>query len=163
MATKLIFVETPSAEKRATLCRWVETFYEAGLHVLMVTDSTLAAQHLDQMLWSFSQPSFIPHRVWTRPGKEPPIEPVLILSGNIFIPGFEVVVVDSHATLEYLDQFATAVIPVLLDDPDQRQESRLLWQTARDKGWPLRHVPCSAGVTPQIPKDFLPSPRDDRR
>jgi len=67
MTSRLIFVETRSNEKRATLCRQVEGFYEKGQHVLVVTDSTLAAQHLDQMLWTFSQESFVPHRIVTQP------------------------------------------------------------------------------------------------
>jgi DNA polymerase-3 subunit chi len=145
MATGLFFVETRSAEKRATLCRWVERFYEEGKHVLVVTDSTLAAQHLDQMLWSFSQSSFIPHRVVTHPGGQPPGEPVIILPNPMFLPGFEVVIADSHVGVEFLGQFAIAVHFVLTDDPDQRQKSRLLWQAARDHGWSLQHVQYSSG------------------
>ena len=60
--------------------------------VLVVTDSTIAAQNLDQMLWSFSQESFVPHRIITRPGQEPPLEPVVIVSSSMFLPGFQVVV-----------------------------------------------------------------------
>ena len=149
MAMRLIFVETRSTEKHVTLCRQVERFYEEGQRVLVVTDSTLAAQHLDQMLWTFSQESFVPHRIVTRQGKEPPIEPVVIETSPVFLPGFQVVVADSPVPMEFLAQFASAVHFVLTDDPEQRQESRLLWQAARDQGWSLQHVQCSSAGIPQ--------------
>ena len=149
MTTKLVFAETRSIEKRVTLCRQVESFYEEGQRVLVVTDSTLAAQHLDQMLWAFSQESFVPHRIVTRPSKEPPLEPVVIVSSSMFLPGFQVVVADSPVPLEFLAQFASAVHFVLTDDPEQRQESRLLWQAARDQGWSLQHVQYTSGGMPR--------------
>ncbi len=151
MATKLIFVETRSAEKRATLCRWVERFYEEGQRILVITDSSLSAQHLDQMLWSFSQSSFIPHRIATHPSSKPSLEPVVIVCNTVFLAGFDTAVADSPASLDFLGQFAVAVHFVLIDDADQRRESRLLWQAARDLGWSLRHVPYSSGGKPQLP------------
>jgi DNA polymerase-3 subunit chi len=149
MTTRLIFVETRSIEKRATLCCHVEGFYEKGLRVLVVTDSTLSAQHLDQMLWTFSQESFVPHCIVTRPGQDPPLEPVVIVSGTVFLPGFQVVVADSPLPLEFLAQFSSAVHFVLTDDPEQRQKSRLLWQAARDQGWSLQHVPYTSAGMPR--------------
>lgn len=144
MATTLFFVQTSGAEKRKVLCQWVERFYEEGRRIVIVTDSTQAAQHLDQMLWSFSQSSFIPHRILTRTPAESVIEPVIIVPEALTVPGYEVAVADSPVLLHYLQPFTTAVHFVLTDDPEQLQDSRLLWQNARDLGWTLRHLHQSA-------------------
>jgi len=148
MATTLFFVETSGAEKRKVLCQWVERFYEEGRRILIITDSTQAAQHLDQMLWSFSQSSFIPHRIVARTPAESVIEPVIIVPNELAVPGYEVALADSPVTLHYLQPFTIAVHFVLTDDPDQRQESRLLWQNARDLGWVLRHLHQTAAGRP---------------
>jgi DNA polymerase III subunit chi len=149
MTTTLLFIETRSADKRMALCQQVEQFYEKGRRVVVVTDSTLAAQHLDQLLWAFSQPSFIPHRVVTGPPKTPMAEPIIIVPSPVAIPGYEVLVADSRVTLDFLQHFSTAIHFVLTDDPDQRQESRLLWQAARDQGLHLQHIPQATRGTLQ--------------
>ena len=90
MASTLIyFVETPSEKQRFLLCRWVDRFHEAGRKVQVLVDSTLAAQHLDQMLWTFSQESFIPHRVLPSKGSVDFMEPVVITVGEIVVQGFQ--------------------------------------------------------------------------
>ncbi len=149
MNTTVLFIETRGADKRMALCQQVERFYEEGRRVVVVTDSTLAAQHLDQMLWTFSQPSFIPHRVVTGPLEMPIIEPVIIVPSPLAIPGYDVVVADSRVTLDFLQHFSTAIHFVLTDDPDQRQDSRLLWQAARDQGLVLQHIPHAPRSTPR--------------
>ena len=149
MTTTLLFIETRSADKRMALCQQVERFYEKGRRVVVVTDSSLAAQHLDQMLWAFSQPSFIPHGVVTAPLLTPMVEPVIIVPSPLAIPGYDVLVADSKVTLDFLQNFSTAVHLVLTDDPDQRQESRLLWQAVRDRGLLLQHIPQATGATPR--------------
>jgi DNA polymerase III subunit chi len=149
MTTTLLFIEIRSADKRMALCQQVERFYEEGRRVVVVTDSTLAAQHLDQMLWTFSQPSFIPHRVVTGPQQTPIAEPVIIVPSPLAIPGYEVLVADSKVTLDFLQHFNTAIHFVLTDDPDQRQDSRLLWQTARDRGLLLQHIPHATRSKPR--------------
>jgi DNA polymerase III subunit chi len=145
MTTTLLFIETRSADKRMVLCQQVERFYEKGQRVLVVTDSTLAAQHLDLMLWTFSQPSFIPHRVVAASLDTPLVEPVIVVPSPLVIHGYEVLVADSRVTLDFLQHFSTAILFVLTDDPNQRQDSRLLWQGARDRGMALQHIPYSPG------------------
>ena len=134
-----------------TLCQWVNTFYEKGRMVQVVTDSTPAAQHLDQLLWTFAQGSFIPHRILgadetdrsadSDPAETALMEPVVLTIGNNVAPGYEVIVADSPVDLDFLLHFKVAVHFVLLDNTEQRQESRLLWQKARDQGVEAEHIP----------------------
>jgi DNA polymerase III subunit chi len=153
LATKIYFVETTTSDRRITLCHWVDTFYEKGRMVQVVTDSTSAAQHLDQLLWTFAQGSFIPHRIYVTDQAEQTdgspnpcaaeteiVEPVILTIGSKVAPGYEVIVADSPVDLDLLLHYKIAVHFVLLDSTEQRQESRLLWQRARDQGVEMEHI-----------------------
>jgi len=142
--TRVFFIETRTEEKRGLLCRWVDYFYEAGSRVQIVVDSSMAAQHLDQLLWTFSQSSFIPHRIVSSSGPSPLLEPVVITVGQSPVGGSDVLVVDGEVAPESLGHYTTVVLFVLMDDSEKRQESRLTWQMLKERGFQLQHVPYSA-------------------
>jgi len=148
--TEILFVETRASEQRNLLCRWVERFYEDGKRAQVAADSTMAAQVLDQLLWTFSQPSFIPHRIFTTRDVLPAVEPVVITVGETPLEDFDVLVCDGPVHLELMAHYPMVVHFVLVDDPEKKQESRMLWQTARDRGFRLRHVPAAAGAGQRI-------------
>ncbi|MGA2400566.1 MAG: DNA polymerase III subunit chi [Syntrophobacteraceae bacterium] len=139
----IYFVETSVAEQRELLCRWTERFYMEKKRVRIVVDSMHAAQFIDQLLWTFSQASFIPHLIYN-PGGTLPAEPVLITPGEIQLAGFEVVICDCPADLGFMITFEAAVHFILRDDTERRQQSRILWQRARDSGINPVHVPYGA-------------------
>jgi DNA polymerase-3 subunit chi len=142
----IYFVETQSRNKRDILCRWVERLYEAGKLARVAVDSTHAAQHIDQLLWTFSDTSFIPHRIASARdlppnASKPPVEPVLVTMGEA--PprdAEEALVCDAPVSLEYMRQFSVAVHFIPMDDPDLRQQSRMLWQAAKDAGLHVQHI-----------------------
>ena len=136
----IYFAETTVAEQRELLCRWTERFYMEKKRVQIVVDSMAAAQFIDQLLWTFSQASFIPHMIFS-PGGAPPAEPVLITPAEFQVAGFEAVVCDWPADLEFMTRFETAVHFILRDDTERLQQSRILWQRARDSGINPVHVP----------------------
>jgi DNA polymerase-3 subunit chi len=145
VAAKITFVEARSADKRIILCRWVEKYYEDHQRILVVTDSTLAAQHLDQLLWTFAQGSFIPHRIVTRATADPIREPVAITAGILALPQFDVLIPDSTVELDFMLNYPSALHFILVDDAAQRQESRVLWQAAKDRGIELQHIAYKGG------------------
>ena len=65
----------------------------------------------------------------------------MLTIGNNVAPGYEVIVADSPVDLDFLLHYKVAVHFVLLDSTEQRQESRLLWQKARDQGLEVEHIP----------------------
>ncbi|MDA8306372.1 MAG: DNA polymerase III subunit chi [Deltaproteobacteria bacterium] len=138
--TVIYFVETTTGEQRDFLCRWTERFYSEKKRVRIVVDSMAAAQLIDQLLWTFSQQSFIPHAIFN-PGATRPEEPVVITPGQFRTDGFDAVVCDSQADLEFMSLFETAVHFILDDDLERKQQSRVLWQRARDSGLDPIHVP----------------------
>lgn len=144
MDRRMVFVETRSQEMRRLLCRWVEFFYEKGLRVQVLTDSTMGAQHLDQMLWTFSQPSFVPHRIFGPGESLPAEEPVLITASPRFLEGFDVLACDATPDVSILSRYPHTIHFIVMDDEDRRRASRLLWQKARDAGLELRHFRLQA-------------------
>lgn len=142
-ATSIYFVETDARDQRICLCRWVERFYEEGKRVRIVVDSTMAAQNLDSMLWSFSDLSFIPHRIWGPDWEDSRAEPVVITVGEAALEGFDVLVCDGAVELELMECHPVAVHFILRDDQERKQASRLLWQRAKERGFLAHHVPCA--------------------
>ena len=98
----------------------------AECRVVVVTDSTLAAQHLDQMLWTFAQESFIPHRVLTSKGSVDFMEPVVITVGEIVVQGFHALVCDGTTPLDFAARYPEVVHFVLRDDPEKPLYNRAL-------------------------------------
>lgn len=63
--------------RELTACRLAEKSYEANLQAFILTPSEAEAAHLDQLLWTFRQGSFIPHTLYPmKKGKR--ADPVLI-------------------------------------------------------------------------------------
>jgi|SRR5208337_1118536 len=141
----IYFVETTLAEQRELVCRWTERFYMEKKRVQIVVDSTASAQLMDQLLWRFSQSSFIPHMIFN-PGGTPPAEPVIITPGEFQVAGFGALVCEGPADLEFMTRFETAVHFILRDDTQRLQQSRILWQRARDSGTNPVHVPYGRQV-----------------
>jgi DNA polymerase III subunit chi len=136
----IYFAETTVAEQSALVCRWTERFYMEKKRVQIVVDSTAEAQLIDQLLWTFSQPSFIPHMIFNS-GGEAPAEPVVITAAEFQVAGFAALVCGRSVDLEFMTRFETAVHFILRDDTERVQQSRILWQRARDSGTNPVHVP----------------------
>jgi DNA polymerase-3 subunit chi len=134
------FVETTAAEQRHLLCRWTERFYMEKKRVQVLVESMAAAQLVDALLWTFSQPSFIPHLILSRTG-DPPEEPVIVTPEPVRIRGFETLVCDCPADVDFMGGFESAVHFILKDDPERTKKSREIWQEAREAGLNPVHVP----------------------
>jgi len=138
--TIVYFVETKTEEQLLTLCQWVDHFHEQGKRVHIVASSSAAAQHLDHLLWTFAQASFIPHRLSSSPESSAGIEPVIITVGEAPVKGATVLVSDGPVGLKFMQRYDYAVHFVFLDDPEKRQGSRSFWQAAREEGMQVNHI-----------------------
>ena len=77
-----------SDEARLRLaCKIVDKATQLDHHVFIHSTSADEAKQLDELLWTFSQGSFIPHRIVSGELKEPPREPVLIGVNQSPAPG----------------------------------------------------------------------------
>ncbi len=136
------FIETDSHRQRQVLCRIVEFLYECKKRTQVITDSSVGARNLDQLLWTFRDESFVPHRILvsdTSEAQDRVVEPVLITAGEVFVEGFDHLVCDCPVGLGFMKKYRLSVHFVLQDDVDRKQESRHLWLECRDQGVECRH------------------------
>jgi len=93
-------------KKALDLCRVVETLYLTGKRVVVYFTDAQRASILDEYLWTFSQPSFVPHVLWSGAGEVE--EPVVLVCGETANPnGADTLVVgDRLADLSWAAQFA---------------------------------------------------------
>ncbi len=142
MSTRSVyFIETTSSKQRHLLCRVVEFFYEARRKTQVVVDSSTGARNLDQLLWTFSEESFVPHRILTAGADQELVEPVVITVGSFPLDGFDHLVCDSSVELDFMKRYRLAVHFVFKDDVDRKQESRLLWLACGEKNVGRFHIP----------------------
>ena len=70
-------LESDSEDARLRLaCRIVDKATQQDQHVFINSSSDSEAQKLDELLWTFSQGSFIPHKIVRQAGDAAPREPV---------------------------------------------------------------------------------------
>lgn len=72
------------AKKALEVCRTVESLYLAGRRVVVFVSDAGRASVLDEYLWTFSQPSFVPHAMWN--GAAEVEEPVVVVIGEVANP-----------------------------------------------------------------------------
>lgn len=66
-------------------CRLAEKAWSSGHHVFVLADSPVAAERLDELLWTFRDESFLPHAL-TLPGQplpDPREAPIVVGAGEI--------------------------------------------------------------------------------
>ncbi len=143
LRTRIYFIETSAAEHRSLLCRWVEQCHESGRKVQVLAESGMAARHLDQMLWTFSESSFVPHGIHVPGEEDASVHQVLITVGEVPLGPMDVLVCDAGCSLDFMARFDCVLHFVVKDDPGRRQDSRLMWQKAKDRGFEVLHVPES--------------------
>jgi DNA polymerase-3 subunit chi len=134
--TQVDFYVMGAADPRArltTACRLAEKAFEQGLRVAVRTASPSETAELDELMWTFSDRSFVPHAVWPAEPAVAEATPVLIASG---------VLPDSHCgALINLAAEPPAeparyarVCEVVGGDEDSKKRARLRWRAYRDAG-----------------------------
>lgn len=134
------FVETSASEQGELLCRWAEKLSVQG-RTQVVVESTQAAQFIDQLMWTFSQSSFIPHSILGTDPSSVEFDTVVIVIGEKRLEGFNTVICDMSVDFDFLAGFETAVHFILRDDEERKRESRQMWRKTRDAGLHAVHVP----------------------
>ncbi len=85
-ATQVDFYLLGAADRRArltTACRLAEKACDQGLRVAVRTASPSETAELDELMWTYSDRSFVPHAVWPAEPAVADHTPVLIASGAL--------------------------------------------------------------------------------
>ncbi len=119
-------------------CRLAERAVDQGQHVLIRPASPAAARRLDELLWTYSQGSFLPHRLVSQLSDAPPVERVLIDDG----PGpagehWDLLINLGTEVPEYFSRYAR-LVEVIDGDGERRAHGRERYRYYRDRGYPLK-------------------------
>lgn len=131
-------IEGGSDGTRLTVaCRLADKAVSRGLDVLIRPGSPREAKQLDELLWTFSQGSFLPHRLASGAGN-PPLEPVLIDDG----PGpvgdrWDLLINLAEDVPDYFSRYAR-LAEIVDGDDARRSQGRERYRYYRDRGYSLK-------------------------
>lgn len=117
-------------------CRLIEKATDLDHRVYVLTDSLDLSRRLDDLLWTYSDRTFLPHDVWT--GEEPPDALSKILIGQQPPPDAyrELLVNLADEPPTELDRY-TRIIEIVDFDPERKRLSRERYKHYREKGCAL--------------------------
>ena len=117
-------------------CRLVERVWRRGHHVLVLAGSDAAARRLDDLLWTFREESFVPHRR-VGAGDPPASEPVLVTTPGIRDGDLDVLV-NLTPTVPEESARAARVAEIVPDRGAARDAGRRRFREYRDRGFELK-------------------------
>jgi DNA polymerase-3 subunit chi len=118
-------------------CKIVDKAFELRHHVFVHGATDEEARQLDELLWTLSQGSFIPHRIVREPLTEPAREPVLIGMTEPPAAGrWDVLVNLAPQVPDFFSRYER-VAEVVDAHPERRERSRERYRFYRDRGYKL--------------------------
>ena len=119
----------------ALACLLADQQTRAGQQVFIMADSPAAARELDQLLWSFTSDSFVPHALAT--DAQASQAQVVIghtlpaLAGSTCVLNLGETPIDDHSGL-------TAIAEFILNDEQAKADSRVRWHHYKQLGFELQ-------------------------
>ena len=117
-------------------CRLVERVWQRGHRVLVLTTSEIAARRLDDLLWTFRDESFVPHRRLGA-GDLPVTEPVVVSTPGVWDAEIDVLL---NLTPSVPGEAARAsrIAEVVPADGAGRDAGRRRFREYRDRGFEIK-------------------------
>ena len=128
--------ENSNGDRFLLTCRLVERIYGEGLRILIHLPDREQARHLDRLLWTFRQQSFLPHGLARDADRE--LTPILIDQDGDSGDENQVLINLGLGVPTYFGSFERLCEPVDRD-PTVRDAGRKRYIYYRDRGYPLHH------------------------
>jgi DNA polymerase III subunit chi len=125
-----VLTSTAARERLAFACRLAEKAYLKDLRVVIVNDSLSDARALDDLLWTFNDRSFVPHRLCTDEGAPDPATPVQ-LCVEPAAPAADLLVNLAARLPAHWERFAR-IAEIIDADAERRRLGRERFKTYRD-------------------------------
>ncbi|MHB8476490.1 MAG: DNA polymerase III subunit chi [Steroidobacteraceae bacterium] len=125
-----VLTSTAARERRAFACRLAEKAYLKDLRVVIVNDSLSDAQALDDMLWTFSDRSFVPHQLCTG-GRAPDPATAVQLSVEPAAPAGDLLVNLAARLPAHWERF-TRIAEIIDADAERRRLGRERFKAYRE-------------------------------
>ncbi|PWQ93941.1 DNA polymerase III subunit chi [Leucothrix arctica] len=115
-------------------CRVAQKAYDRGYHIHIHTDSLITSRQLDDLLWSFSPTSFIPHAIIENADKE------RIIISHDYEPheDCDYLINLSNEQPKFFSRF-TKMAEILDQTPDILTDGRKRYAYYRDRGYNLQY------------------------
>ncbi|MDE2305161.1 MAG: DNA polymerase III subunit chi [Gammaproteobacteria bacterium] len=110
-------------------CRLAEKIYLRGLRAVLLTETAEEAKALDQLLWTFSDRSFVPHSLCDVQGADE--APVRLTADAALAPAADVLVNLGGAVAAGTERFAR-VAEIVDAEPTLRARARERFKAYRD-------------------------------
>ena len=130
-----ILSDGASSDRYQLACRIADKARNAGRRVVIHTRSAEEARHIDRMLWTFKELSFVPHGLLGE--CEPEITPVLIGDAEQADDEHDVLINLGLETPVFFSRFER-LAECVDNDETERSASRERYRFYRDRGYPLR-------------------------
>jgi DNA polymerase III subunit chi len=114
-------------------CRLVEKAYHQDLRILIANDTLADAQVLDDLLWTFKERSFVPHKVCTDASSWDPATPVHLIVEPIMSAEADLLVNLSSQLMADWERYPR-IAEVLDADEQRRLQGRERFKSYRERG-----------------------------
>ncbi|MCU7915351.1 MAG: DNA polymerase III subunit chi [Candidatus Thiodiazotropha sp. (ex Gloverina cf. vestifex)] len=127
--------ERSSGNRYTLTCRLSEKIYHQGRRILIHTGSVEETRHMDRLLWTFRQGSFIPHG--TVGDCEPAVTPVIITHEEEAGAEEHDVLINLSAAIPAFFSRFERVAEIIDKEPQVVTAGRERFRFYRDRGYPL--------------------------
>jgi DNA polymerase-3 subunit chi len=131
-----ILGDTTDSARLRIAARIAEKAMLQNQHVYINTAGPDESHELDELLWTFSQSSFVPHRIVESADGEPAVEPVVIGSGVAIDEPCEVMINLAESVPEFFSRY-DRVAEIVDADASRRDAGRVRYKYYRDRGYEL--------------------------
>ncbi len=117
-----VLAEGARLNRERLICRLASKAYATGQRVYLHAGSDDEARLLDDLLWTFEDITFLPHRR-AEEGEPDPDTPILVGCGGVPPGSAGVLITTAHPVPDFIERF-DRVIEVVDQDPERLRRSR---------------------------------------
>ncbi len=121
-------------ERLAFACRLIEKIYKQQRRIYIHTENQTVAHHIDELLWTYREDSFLPHHLY---GEGPdPAPPIQIGYNTVPDKHRDILINLSPAAPEFYNQFSR-VLELISSDPVATAAGRERYKFYRTQGYDI--------------------------
>lgn len=137
MMTDISFYHLLHQPLTSALPKLLEKVYGAGLKAVIKVGSEERLEELDEILWSFSKQSFLPHG--TMKNKFPDQQPLYLTTGEENPADATVLVLVDSMESDELNKYDRCLEMFDGTDPDAVTSARIRWKRYKEAGYDLTY------------------------
>ncbi|NNF51153.1 MAG: DNA polymerase III subunit chi [Gammaproteobacteria bacterium] len=133
-----ILEDSHPAAREKFACRLAVKGFNAGVKTFFNMPDARACQRLDELLWTFSDQSFVPHEIST----DSESAGCIIAIGHDIEPAsdFEVLINMAPDVPHFFSRFQKT-FEIIDGHEDNKAQGRSRWSFYKDRGYPLENIP----------------------